>query len=158
MYFSPLSFFHFSFGFVMIDAIAGCNSTLFICSIFLTSFISIFLIRFALYCFDVVMQFHSNRWSTHFCLFSTFKQFVMFPSCPFFCVMFSTLFKHIPEPVQNIALFFGWSSFVVTVLIILARLNATYSVPGFSSLVVKSPGSTIKCLNWSFLSKPASNP
>ncbi len=74
--------------------------------------------------------------------------------------MFSTLFKQIPEPVQNIALSFGLSSFGVTVPvpIVLAWLNVTYSVPGFSSLVVKSPGSTINCLNWSFLSKPASNP
>ena len=82
----------------------------------------------------------------------------MFPSLPFFCVMFSTLLKQIPEPVQNIALSFGWSSFGVTVPIVLARLSVTYCVPRFSSLVVKSRGSTINCLNWSFLSKPASNP
>ncbi len=75
-----------------------------------------------------------------------------------FFVTFSTLFRHIPEPVQNNALSFGWSLFVVIVPIDLARLNATYSVPGFSSSVVKSPGSTINCLNWSFMSKQASKP
>jgi hypothetical protein len=47
--------------------------------------------------------------------------------------MFSTLLKHIPEPVQNMALSFGWSSFGVTVPIVLARLVASYSIPGFSS-------------------------
>ena len=72
--------------------------------------------------------------------------------------MFCTLLKHIPEPVQNMALSFGWSSFGVTVPIVLARLVAIYSIPGFSSSVIKSPGSTITCLNWSYLSKPASKP
>ena len=104
------------------------------------------------------MRFCSNRWSTHRCRWSTFKQFTMFPLSPFFCVTFSTLFRYIPDPVQNIALFFGWSSSGVIVPIDFARLSATYSVPGFRSSVVKSPGSTIKWLNWSFLSKPASKP
>ena len=104
------------------------------------------------------MRFRSNRWSTHRCRWSTFKQFTMFPWSPFFCLTFSTLFRYIPDPVQNIALFFGWSSSGVIVPIDFARLSATYSVPGFRSSVVKSPGSTIKWLNWSFLSKPASKP
>ncbi len=82
----------------------------------------------------------------------------MFPLFPFLCVTFSTLFMYIPDPVQNNALSFGWSSFGVIVHIDLAWLNATYSVPGYSSSVVKSPGSTINCLNWSFMSKPASKP
>ena len=82
----------------------------------------------------------------------------MLPSSLLFFVMFSILFKHIPEPVHNMALSLGWRLFGVTVPIVFAGLNATYSIPGLCSLVVKLPGSTIKCLNWSFLSKPASKP
>ena len=66
----------------------------------------------------------------------------MLPSSPLFCVMFSTLLKHIPEPVQNMVLSFGWSSFGDTVPIVLALLVAIYSIPGVSSSVIKSPGST----------------
>ena len=72
--------------------------------------------------------------------------------------MFSSLFVQIPEPVQYMALSFGWRVFGDTVPIVFARLNATYSIPGFCSSVVKSPGSTIKCLNWSVLSYPALKP
>ncbi len=82
----------------------------------------------------------------------------MLLSSPLFCVMFSNLVEQIPEPVQNMVLSFGWSSFGDTVPIVLAWLNVTYTIPGFCSLVVKSPGSTIQCLNWSFLSKPALKP
>jgi hypothetical protein len=76
---------------------------------------------------------------------------------PFFG-MFSTLFRQIPEPVQNMVLSLGGRLFGVTVPIVFAWLIMTYSIPGFCSLVVKSPGSTIKCLNRSFSSKPASKP
>ncbi len=104
-----------------------------------------FFIHFGLNCFVVVMQFCSNRWSTHCCRWSALKQFTMFLCSPFFCIAFVTLlFRYIPDPVQNIALFFGWSSPGVIVPIDFARLSATISVPGFSSSVVKSPGSTIK--------------
>ncbi len=82
----------------------------------------------------------------------------MLPSSPPYFAMFSTLFKQIPEHVQNIALSLGWRLFRVTVLIVFARLIMAYSIPGFCSLVVKLPGSTIRCLNWSCFSKPASKP
>ncbi len=39
--------------------------------------------------------------------------------------MFSTLFKQIPEPVQNMALSLGWRLFGVTIPIVFAGLNAT---------------------------------
>jgi hypothetical protein len=152
MYFSLLRFFHVWFGLVIIVAIAVCKFTFFIRLIFWEVSFQFFSF-FSLYCFNVEMQCCSNRSSTHFCLLLTFKQFVMLPLSPLFCVMFSTLVKQIPDPVQNMALSFGWSSFGDTVPIVLAWLNATYSIPGFCSLVVKSPGSTIKCLNWSFFVK-----
>ncbi len=124
--FSPLILFHVSFGLVIIVAIAFCKSKSSICWIFFGIFFLIVFIHFLWYCCDDVTWFRSNRCSTHSCLLSTFKQFVMFPSSPFFCVMFSTLVKHIPEPVQNIGLSFGcWSIFGVTVPIVLAQLNAT---------------------------------
>ncbi len=90
------------------------------------------------------------------CLLLIFKQFVMLPSSPLFLVMFRTLFSHIPDPVQNMALSFGWGLFGVVCPIVLARLIAAYSIPGFCCSVVKSPGSTIRCLNWSFGLNPAS--
>ncbi len=72
--------------------------------------------------------------------------------------MFKTLFLQIPNPVQNMALSFGWRLFGVICPIVLARLIAAYSIPGFCCLVVKLPGLTIRCLNWSFGSNPASKP
>jgi hypothetical protein len=72
--------------------------------------------------------------------------------------MLSTLFKQIPEPVQNMALSLGSRLFGVTVPVVFAWLIATYSIPGYCGLVVKMLGSTIKCLNWSFSSKSASKP
>jgi len=158
MYLSRLRFLHVSFGFVIILAIAVCKSTLFIRLMFLGSFFSILFNFFSLYWFFKVIRCFSNRYSTHSCLLLTFKQFVMVPSGFLFCVMFSTLVVQIPEPVQYMVLFFGWRVFGDTVPIVFAWFNATYSIPGFCSLVIKSPRSTIKCLNWSVSSKPASKP
>ncbi len=56
------------------------------------------------------------------------------------------------------ALSFGWLLFGVICPIVLAQLIAVYSIPGFCCLLVKLPGLTIRCLNWSFGSNPASKP
>ncbi len=52
----------------------------------------------------------------------------------------------------------GWGLFGVICSIDLAQLIATYSMPRFGCLVDKLPRSTIRCFNWSFLSKAASKP
>ena len=83
MYFSLLTVFHVSFGLVIIVAIAVCKSTFLVRLIFLGSLLLIFFNFLALYLFEEVMQLCSNRQSTHFCLLSTFKQFVMLPSSPY---------------------------------------------------------------------------
>ena len=155
MYFSLFSFFQFLLGFVIFSVIAYFKST---CSnrlSFLGIFFSILLTCLSLYRPDEISWLCSRRWFTHSCLLLIFKQFVMLPSSPLFLVMFRTLFLQIPDPVQNMALSFGWGLFGVICPIVLARLIAAYSIPGFRCSVVKSPGWTIRCLNWSFGLNPA---
>ncbi len=156
MYFSLFSFFQFLLGFVIISAIACFKSTCFNRLSFLGISFSILLTRLSLYCPDEVSWLCSRRWFTHSCLLLIFKQFVMLPSSPLFLVMFRTLFLQIPNPVQNMALSFGWGLFGVICPIVFARLIAAYSIPWFCCSVVKSPGLTIRCSNWLFGSNPAS--
>ncbi len=156
MYFSLFSFFQFLLGFVIISAIACFKCTCFNRISFLGIFFSILLTRLSLYHPDKVSWLCSRRRFTHSCLLLIFKQFVMLPLSPLFLVMFRTLFLQIPNPVQNMALSFGWRLFGVICPIVLARLIAAYNIPGFCWLVVKSPGLTIRCLNWSFGLNPAS--
>ena len=156
MYFFLFSFFQFLLGFVIISAIACFKCTCFNRLSFLGIFFLILLTRLSLYHPDEVSWLCSKRWFTHACLLLIFKQFVMLLSSPLFLVMFRTLFLQIPDPVQNMALSFGWGLFGVICPIVLAWLIAAYSIPGFCCLVVKLPGLTIRCLNWSFGSNPAS--
>ncbi len=156
MYFSLFSFFQFLLGFVIISAIACFKSTCFNRLSFFGIFFSILLTRLSLYPPDEVSWLCSRRWFTHSCLLLIFLQFEMLPSSPLFLVMFRTLFLQIPNPVQNMALSFGWGLFGVICPIVLAWLIAAYSIPDFFCLVVKVPGLTIRCLNWSFGSNPAS--
>ncbi len=158
MNFSLFSFFQFLLGFVIISAVACFIST---CSnklSFWGIFFSILLFHLSLYWLDEVSWLCLRRWFTHSCLLLIFKQFVMLPLSPLFLVMFRTLFLQITNPVQNMALSFGWGLFGVMCPIVLAWLIAAYSIPGFCCLVFKSPGSTIRCLNWSFGSNPALKP
>ncbi len=155
MYFSLFSFFRFSLGFVIISVIACFKCTCFNRLSFFCIFFSILLTNLALYCPDEVSWLCSRRWFTHSCLLLILKQFVMLLLSPLFLVMFRTLFSHIPNPVQNMALSFGWGLFGVICPIVLAWLITAYSIPGFCCSVVKSPGSTIRCLNWSFGLNPA---
>ncbi len=93
-----------------------------------------------------------------FLSFLIFKQLVILPTSPLFFVMLRTLVVQIPERVQYMALSLGCGFFGLMWPIVLAWLIAIYSILGFCCSLNSLPGSTIKCLSWSFSSNPASKP